>query len=327
MNKNPLWHVNLELRNNLLNDPTNGSEKVTPQTEATGITIEPLGSQVFTSTLTTTTNSIKSPITTSLLTKTPPLPQTEVAESENQTNWDLPDHTKTPDPVKDHAPGEPVAAPETEIPSNIPDPSMNKTPREPDAVPAIEVPSDGAKVDEEKDHLEAEITPPDTTNSTLNKEPNKSTMEQSKLNDSPSLEEAAASGEEAVKNTPVSTTPSFIKPPDTGHLSSKTRTRHNGRNSLNNILDITNEHKEKRALALISKLTKIVTMANYNKGVIQHNIFDMSPEAFASSDIAQSFTTIEDYEKRINAKKIKVIERETLIWMYNTLMERVVPSE
>ena len=78
---------------------------------------------------------------------------------------------------------------------------------------------------------------------------------------------------------------------------------------------------------MISKLTKIATSATYNRGAIQQKIFDMSSEAFAVSDLAQSFTLIEDFEKRINAKKVKTIEKETLIWIYTTLKERVESSD
>ena len=49
----------------------------------------------------------------------------------------------------------------------------------------------------------------------------------------------------------------------------------------------------------------------------------LSKEPFISSDLAESFTIIDDFDKRINAKKIKVVEKETLIWIYATLKEKM----
>ena len=263
------------------------------------------GPSTSTSILTTTTNSITSPITTSNI--NPPLiPQTEVVVNENQTNWVNPDPITNPDLTNNKDPGETVAESATEVPSDV------------------------EKDEGEKESLKAGKIPPDSTESNSNEKPCDPTDEQSEKKDSPSLEEATASGDVIVKITPVTTTPSFLRPPDLSHLSKDkksllTRTR-NHRQSLS-LADIADDHKEKRATSLISKMTKIATSATYNKGAIQQNIFDMSNEAFAVSDLAESFTLIEDFDKRINAKKVKTVEKETLFWIYTTLKERVESSK
>ena len=70
-------------------------------------------------------------------------------------------------------------------------------------------------------------------------------------------------------------------------------------------------------------MAKIASNAVYNKGAIQKTFFCVGNEEFFASDLATNFTLIEDFEKRINARKVKVIEKETVIWMYSTLKKKM----
>ena len=70
-------------------------------------------------------------------------------------------------------------------------------------------------------------------------------------------------------------------------------------------------------------MTKIAQTASYNHGIIQKTYFDLGKDEFIASDLAVNFTMIEEFDKRIDAKKIKVVEKDTIKWIYNTLKQRL----